>query len=128
MREINKKTGEPFTLDELVTRAKRKIKSSYKAMNPEKKKIAEGLIENGAFLYVHLYELQEAINDEGTTIEYQNGKNQFGTKQNPDISTYNAFLKQYKEIIKQLTDLLPENEDISDNDELRAFLKKGKPR
>ena len=61
-----------------------------------------------AGLYVNsLDELQEQINAEGYTVEYQNGANQSGTKQSDAVKTHIAMTKNHAAIIKQLCELVP---------------------
>lgn len=62
---------------------------------------------NAAFMAVSLEELQEIINEEGYTVEYQNGANQSGTKQSDAVKTHIAMTKNHAAIIKQLCDLVP---------------------
>ena len=66
--------------------------------------------------------LMERINEEGVTIRYQNGENQWGYKKSPDVETYNSFIKQYTTIIKQLTDLLPKDDPIIIDDGFEDFI------
>jgi len=65
------------------------------------------VIKNAAFMAVSLEELQEIINEEGYTVEYQNGANQSGTKQSDAVKTHIAMTKNHAAIIKQLCDLVP---------------------
>lgn len=67
----------------------------------------ESLIKNAAFMAVSLDELQEIINEEGYVSEYQNGANQYGTKQNDAVKTHIAMTKNHSSIIKQLAELAP---------------------
>ena len=67
----------------------------------------ESLIRNAAFMAVSLEELQEIINEEGYTVEYQNGANQSGTKQSDAVKTHIAMTKNHAAIIKQLRELVP---------------------
>lgn len=53
--------------------------------------------------------------------EYKNGENQYGTRKSPEVDVYNAMIKNYASVIKQLGDLLPEVPPPAD--ELTQFLK-----
>jgi hypothetical protein len=66
--------------------------------------------------------LQAIINEKGVTVEYQNGANQWGTKQSPEIEVYNKIIANYLKIVKQLSDLIPQKQ-ISESDELMNFIK-----
>lgn len=100
---------------------KRLIRVFMKVGVKEKKAVSE-LVANAAFMSVTLQDLQESINKEGTVVEYQNGENQWGTKKNPDVETYNTMIKNYTMIIKQLTDLLPKGEPPKGKDEFEKFV------
>lgn len=84
-----------------------KINRLYKDMDSKVKKSVSSLIENAAFMAVTLRELQEYLNKNGLTCEYQNGENQWGTKKAPEIEIYNTMIKNFISAMKSLTDLLP---------------------
>lgn len=84
-----------------------KLKKIFKDLDKNKLNAVISLIENAAFMTVTLEELQETININGCISQYQNGKNQFGTKKSPEVEIYIAMTKNYSAIIKQLTELIP---------------------
>ena len=89
---------------------------------PEKqKKLAEKIIENAAFIAVQLKLMQEDIKENGIKEFYMNGKGQFGYKESVASKTYNVSIKNYMNIIKQLNDMLPEEKQISEDDEFDRF-------
>lgn len=90
-----------------IKKEKNKIKRIFAELDANKKKLVEPLIEKAAFMSVTLDELQEQINSEGCVSEYQNGANQYGTKKSPEVEIYLNMSKNYANIIKQLTELVP---------------------
>ena len=84
-----------------------KINRLFKDMEPKTKKAVQSVIENAAFMAVTLRELQEYLNQNGLTCEYQNGENQFGVKKTPEVDIYNTMIKNFISTMKSLTDLLP---------------------
>ena len=56
---------------------------------------------------VSLEELQDIINAEGYTEEYQNGENQKGRKQSEAVKIHIAMTRNHAAVMKQLTDLAP---------------------
>jgi hypothetical protein len=74
---------------------------------------------------ITLDDLQDKINEIGVVSEYQNGQNQWGTKKSPEVEVYNAMIKNYMGVIKQLTDLIPNDKPI-EKDELMGFVKQAK--
>lgn len=86
-----------------------KVNRLFKDMDPKIKKSVQSVIENAAFMAVTLRELQEYLNKNGLTCEYQNGENQFGVKKAPEIDIYNTMIKNFVSTMKSLTDLLPKD-------------------
>lgn len=90
-----------------IKREQRKIKKIFEDLDENKQKLVMPLIDKAAFMSVTLDELQAVINDEGCVSEYKNGENQFGTKKSPEVEIYLNMSKNYANIIKQLTELVP---------------------
>ncbi len=94
-----------------------KIKSEIKRLNTifanvdeDKKKTVEKLIENAAFQAVILEEMALIVKRDGFVEEYQNGANQKGFKKSAAVESYDKSINTYSKIIKQLTELLPNND------------------
>ena len=68
-------------------------------------------MDEAAFMAASLYELRKIINEKGYTEEDQNGANQKGIKKCSEVEIYNTMIKNYSAIIKQLTDLLPKEQE-----------------
>ena len=112
-----------LTIEEQINKEVRRLKKIFDNIDEDKKKIVQGLFENAAFLSTQMKLMMSRINEDGVTIKYQNGENQWGYKKSPDVDTYNSFIKQYTTIIKQLTDLLPKDNTI-EIDAIEEFKKK----
>ena len=111
-----------LTIDEQIKKEVNRLNRIFKNIDKDKKEVVKGLIENASFMSVQMKLMMERINDEGVTIRYQNGENQWGYKKSPDVETYNSFIKQYTTIIKQLTDLLPKDDPIIIDDGFEDFI------
>jgi hypothetical protein len=84
--------------------------------------IAQSLIGNAAFMAITLQDLQDEINANGVVSRYQNGENQWGTKQSPEASTYISLVNRHNAVMKQLIDLLPkEDAGTPDQDIIEKF-------
>ena len=59
--------------------------------------------------------LQQEINEKGVTEKYQNGANQFGVKKSSAVEVYNTMIKNHVQVMKQLTDLLPKDDEHGGN-------------
>lgn len=86
------------------------LKKKFKEIGENKLKIVEKLIESAAFMAIELAEMEEIISKNGVTEEYTNGQYQKGIKKSATVEVYNTMMKNYTSVIKQLCDLLPEDE------------------
>ena len=68
-------------------------------------------------------QLQGEIRKKGVKSEYQNGENQWGEKKSVEVDVYNAMIKNYAAVIRQLGDMMPQTPPA--DDELMRFLKTG---
>lgn len=84
-----------------------RLKKVFRDLDKNKLQTVESLIRNAAFMAVSLEELQDIINADGYTEEYQNGANQKGVKQSEAVKTHIAMTKNHASIIKQLCELVP---------------------
>lgn len=71
-----------------IKKEKTRLKRQFSQIDKKKKNLVDTTIEDVAFLTVTMRELREKIMREGTTVEYKNGENQYGTKQSPDAQLY----------------------------------------
>lgn len=101
----------------LVKKEEKKIKKNLKDLTPEQIKINEDLIHNVAFLSVTLRELTEDIAKNGVKEQYKNGANQWGFKDRTEVKTYNNMFKNYQSSMKQLNDIIYQNELLKKQNE-----------
>ena len=97
-------TKKDLTKEEKIKREFSRLKRIFKDLDKNKLQTVESLIKNAAFM---AGPPSEIINEEGYTVEYQNGANQSGTKQSDAVKTHIAMTKNHAAIIKQLCDLVP---------------------
>lgn len=84
-----------------------RLKRAFRDLDKNKMSTVKQLISTAAFLSVTLRDLEEEINRNGVTEEYQNGANQYGVKQSAAAVTHIAMTKNLTAIMKQLADLVP---------------------
>ncbi len=94
-----------------------RLKKLFQEIDENKKKLVYATIDDVAFLTVSMRELRKNILREGTTVEYQNGENQHGTKQNPDAQLYIQMSRQQTQAMKILLDCMPKKNPSSDKDD-----------
>lgn len=105
-----------------IKREMTRLNSLLKNLDAKKKKAVASLIKNAAFMAVTLEDLQEEINLNGVTEKYQNGANQHGIKKSSAVEVYNTMIKNHLQVMKQLTDLLPNEGPPIEDDGFDAFV------
>jgi len=100
-----------------------KLTNILKNLPPDKRKLAEGLKQQAAFMYATLAELQETLNEDGAVELFEQGAQKM-LREHPAAKTYNAMVKNYNSTMKQLFDLLPDDKGKDPADELMDFVKK----
>lgn len=102
----------------------RRLKRLFSKIDENKKKLVFATIEDVAFLTITMQDLRESIIRDGTTAEYKNGENQYGTKQNPDAQLYLQMSQKQTQAMKILVECLPKTEKpIQENDGFDDFLR-----
>ena len=108
-----------------IEKEKQKMSKIFSKVDKNKKTIVEKLIDNVAFMSVTLDDLKEDIKTYGVKETYMNGSNQFGFKESIESKTYNTMLKNYMNAVKQLIDLLPDEEKKNAGEDLLKFIASG---
>ena len=109
-----------------IKKEEQKIAKLFVKIDKNKRTVVEKLVENVAFMSITLDELKEDIKRYGVKETYMNGSNQFGFKESIESKTYNTMLKNYMNAIKQLIDLLPDEEKKNVGEDLLKFIASGK--
>lgn len=92
---------------------------------PEDKKLIGGRIADElVFMQATLADLKAQIKASGTVEHFEQGKQKF-LRESPALKSYNVTLKSYSTLYKQLTDLLPKDQDTTKNNGIYDFLKEG---
>ena len=102
--------SEELSKEKRIKKELNRISKFFEKADGNQRAIVAQLLQNAAFMAVTLEDLQETINAEGATEEYQNGANQRGIKQSATLQSYNALIKNYTTVIKALSSILPPEE------------------
>jgi len=95
--------------DKLVEKERERLKKIFKDIPPNKLKVVDGLITQAARLRVLLDELWIDISENGDyELFTQSEKVEPYERERPAAKLYNTRDQTYQRVIKQLTDLLPE--------------------
>ncbi|MEW8957795.1 MAG: hypothetical protein AB2448_01595 [Moorella sp. (in: firmicutes)] len=116
---------EKLQKDKVIKAELRRLGRFFRDIPEDRQKIIKGLKEQAAFMYATLQELQEIMNIEGPVELFEQGKQRM-FREHPASKVYNAMVKNYASVIKQLLDLLPKEEAKQTEDELMAFVKKAR--
>lgn len=113
-KEVNK--------DTLVKREITRLTNLYKDIEKNRRLSAKGLIEEAAFMRATLTELKKSIDENGPIDKMPQGEYSI-LREHPALKSYNTMVQRYSSIIKQLTDLLPkEVKVVEDDDGFQEFI------
>ena len=96
-----------LTKDQRIRKEYTRMKKMFAQLPENEKKFCDPLLQNAAFMFATLQDLQLAINLNGVTDVYQNGANQSGTKASADLQAYNSLAKVYNALMDKLSAKLP---------------------
>lgn len=96
-----------LTKNERISREYNRMKKLFSALPENELNFCDPLLQNAAFMKATLEDLQQAINENGTSDVYQNGANQSGTKASADLQAYNSLAKVYNALMDKLSAKLP---------------------
>ena len=116
-----KKTYEELPISEKIEAKKRKIKKLFRDLPPEKKRFAEGLINQFAVTSVTLERLADEINNGDLIEDFVQGAQRL-RRESPALKAYNTTIKSYSALTNQLVGLLPEKSKKAAGDELMSFI------
>lgn len=114
------------TVQQRIKAEKNRLNRIYKDADKAVRDIARSLIDNAAFMSVTCEDLAKQIAENGVTVEYKNGKDQYGTKKSPEVETYNSMIKNLSAIVTALARMTPEGSTAAD--ELLEYLSSKKSR
>ncbi|SFR15288.1 hypothetical protein [Desulfoscipio geothermicus] len=102
-----------------------KLRRITKNLSDDKKRAAEGLIQEAAFMRATLGELREIIDREGPVEIFRQGDYEYN-REHPAVKSYSTMIQRYSTVCKQILDLLPQDKPKTEADELMEFVKKAR--
>lgn len=112
-------------VDSKIKKEKKRLNEIFQNIDGERKKTIEKLIEDASFMAVMLEETRLIIARDGILEAYQNGENQKGIKKSSAVEVYDKMVNTYSRVIKQLCDLIQDNNEGAGEDpaeEILAFV------
>lgn len=110
----------------IIAKNKRAIRATLKDVDPATLKLYAQLIDDAASYACAIYECGLLYMRDGMSETYQNGENQWGVKKSVAAELRPKYTATYQALIKQLTGLLPTEDEKNAAQELMEFLGKGR--
>lgn len=96
------------------------LKKTFEEMNNDKSKLALSLLDEAYFCGETLKKLKEKVEEDGVVTTMCQGNYDI-ERENPALKSYNTTIKNYQALIKQITELLPDEKGINEDDEFKQF-------
>ncbi|MRS02179.1 hypothetical protein EG832_02965 [bacterium] len=93
--------------DKLIKSEIERLTGILNGLTDDQLTVADNLIREAAFMKIALQGLKDEINKDGPVEMFTQGPNSY-KRQHPALSGYNALVKNYTVVIKQLIDMIPE--------------------
>ncbi len=113
-----------LTKEQRIKKEENRLNKIFRDFKDEKKfRTALPLISRAAFLRVTLEDYEIDINENGSVEMFKQGEKQEPyERERPVVRQYNQSCAQYAKIVKQLTDLIPDEKAGKIKDELFNFI------
>lgn len=113
---VEKPTQDEISAKDKIIRAeKRRLKSLLEDLTENKKKAAEGLIDECAFMRATLKQYRDYITAEGLIDVMPQGDYSI-KREHPAVRSYSTMVQKYATVCKQLFDMLPTKIAAPDDD------------
>lgn len=100
-----------------IKKEESRLRRTYSKIGKKRKATIEGLIQRAAFMRISLAELEADLNENGFTEWFSQGDQSPYLRKRPTAEVYSSMNTGYQKIIKQLTDLLPEEKTGTQEDD-----------
>lgn len=109
--------------EKLIQEEFKRIKPYFDVIQQDKRDVVLGLIHRASFIKIQLEDYEDDLNKNGYTDKFtQSDKLTPYERERPTARLYNALLKSYQSIIRQLVDLLPEESKEDAIDEIKEWM------
>ena len=90
------------------------VKDTFESLGTDKSKLGLNLVEEAEFMKLTLDELKSKVVKDGVVTSMCQGKYNID-RANPALSQYNMLIKNYQTCIKNIAELLPKGDSISED-------------
>lgn len=105
------------TKEDRIRAEKNRLNRIYKDLKGNKKAVAAGLIERTAHMRITLEDFAADLDRNGYTEQFSQGEQEPYERKRPTADLYNTMNTAYQKAVKQLTDLLPKEEPVKQDDD-----------
>ncbi len=110
-----KKEKKIRTKEERIRAEKNRLNRIYRGIEEKRKNTVAGLIERAAYMRVTMEDFEKDLDTNGFTEKFRQGEKQEPyDRKRPVAEMYNAMSNSYQKAVKQLTDLLPKEENVAE--------------
>ena len=109
------------TKDKLVKREIARLTDLFKDIERSRRLSTNGLINEASYMKITLQELKAEIDKEGPIDIMPQGEYSI-LREHPALKSYNTMVQRYAAILKQLTDLLPKEIKVVEEDVFEEFV------
>lgn len=125
MKTKNEQLEKKLEKEKKIKQEINKVKKLYVDFPKYKVKVLDGLINDAAFMKISLEEIRLDLLENGMIELFTQGSQEFN-RERPEVKIYTTLVQRYSNVMKQLIDLLPEEQKKEEKDKLMEFLAKGK--
>jgi hypothetical protein len=118
---VKKAKKKEIAKDAIIKKEVTRLTKLYKNIEGNKKEVADGIIQEAAFMRATLGELKVMIDAAGPIDEMPQGEYSI-LREHPAVKIYNTMIQRYTSAIKQLTDLLPKEAPKVEDDGFDDFV------
>lgn len=101
------------------------IRKIFENLNDNKSKLALSLLDKADFMNETLLKLEQKVKEDGVVTVMSQGDYSI-ERENPALRSYNTTIKNFTSVIKQIADLLPEDDKKIVGEDLLKFIASGK--
>lgn len=100
-----------------------RLRKIYADIDKDKKAAVDGLISRAAYMRITLEDYEREMDTNGYLEMFtQSEKTAPYERERPVARLYNQMNKNYQSIIKQLSELLPKESEVKDDDDFNKFV------
>jgi hypothetical protein len=115
-------TDEIKAKDRLIKAEKRRLNPLLADLDEDRRKAAEGLIDECSFMRATLKQYREYITVEGIIDVMEQGKYTI-KREHPAVRSYSTMIQKYSAVCKQLFEMLPQKTIVPEDDDFDNFRK-----